>query len=116
MANKAQVEFNMAAEIRLLLRKNPQLTGREVEAALRKKFPRRKINSKSCGVAFSNARRTLRLIASRDYTGELGLLWAAKHYVVVHCDGDFGRAFAGFKQLVDLQVKRGDKRNRGMTE
>ena len=98
-------EFNMAEQIRLLLRQNPQLTGREVEAALREKFPRQKIRSTSCQVAFSNARKTLLLVASRDCTGDIALLWAAKHYVVVHCDGDFGRAFAGLEQLVDLQVR-----------
>jgi hypothetical protein len=58
---KKTTDFNMAREIRELIAKEPQMTGREVAAALKKKFPRQKINANSCGVAFSNARKKLGL-------------------------------------------------------
>ncbi len=60
MAKKKSASgFNMAAEIRSLLRQNRSLSGSEVYAALKKKFPRQRINESSCGVAFSGARKTL---------------------------------------------------------
>ena len=110
MTKKAATDFNMAEEIRLLLSKDPKMTGREVESALKKKFPRKKINPNSCGVAFSNARKKLGLrksFASRSYTGggsiDVNVLHAAKQYLA-KCGGDEGRAFAGLKQLSELQV------------
>ena len=60
MAKKKSTSgFNMAAEIRGLLRQNRSLSGSEVCDALKKKFPRQKINESSCGVAFSGARKKL---------------------------------------------------------
>lgn len=51
--------INMAAEIRSILRENRSLSGNDVVAALKKKFPNETINESSAGVAFSNARRKL---------------------------------------------------------
>jgi len=111
MTKKAAADFNMAEEIRLLLTKDPKMTGREVESALKKKFPRKKINPNSCGVAFSNARKKLGLRkslgASRTYAGggsiDVNVLHAAKQYLA-KCGGDEGRAFAVLKHLSELQV------------
>ena len=103
-------DFNMAAEIRGLLTQNPKLTGREVEAAIRKKFPRRKFNSSSCQVAFSIARKQLGLRlpkTMRSYSDdqEVNLLFNAKQYVD-QCGGDVDRAFAGLKELASLQLPK----------
>jgi hypothetical protein len=51
--------FNMAAEIRNLLQENRALTGGEIVAALKEKFPKESINENSAAVAFFNARRKL---------------------------------------------------------
>ena len=60
MAKKKEASgFNMAAEIRSLLRQNRSLSGQDLYKALKKKFPRQKINESSCGVAFSGARKKL---------------------------------------------------------
>jgi hypothetical protein len=106
MAKKAG-NINMAEEIRNLLTQNSELTGSEVEALLRKKLPRQKINSNSCGVAYSIARTKLRLRlppTMRSYSGDtdVNLLTAAKEFVD-QCDGDVNRAITGLIQLVELQ-------------
>lgn len=62
---RARGDFNMAAEVRELLKQNPAMTGKEVYEALSKKFPRRSINENSCGVAFSTARKTLGITKGR---------------------------------------------------
>ncbi len=111
MTKKTAAEFNMAEEIRALLNKDSGMTGREVESALKKKFPRKKINPNSCGVAFSNARKKLGLRKSissgRSFASngsiDVSVLHAAKQYLA-KCGGDEGRAFAVLKQLSDLQV------------
>ena len=56
---KSATKFNMAAEIRSLLKQNRALSAREVYEALKKKFPRQSINESSCGVGFSGARKKL---------------------------------------------------------
>jgi len=56
---KAKGGFNMAAEIREILRQNPKLTGSEVYDELTAKFPNENINKASAGVAFSGARKAL---------------------------------------------------------
>jgi hypothetical protein len=105
---KKTTDFNMAREIRELIAKEPQMTGREVTAALKKKFPRQKINANSCGVAFSNARKKLGLRSegrARSSSGvaiDVGVLHAAKNYLAA-CGGDVHRASAGLKKLSDLQ-------------
>ena len=65
MAKKARSDFNMAEEIRTLLRKKRSLTGPEVYAALTEKFPGQEINKSSCGVAFSDARKKLGIKGGR---------------------------------------------------
>lgn len=62
---KAAAGFNMAEEVRTLLKDNPKLTGREVYEGLQKKFPGEKINEKSCTVSFSAARKKLGLPTKR---------------------------------------------------
>lgn len=104
---QAAPEFNMAEEIRLVLASTPDMMGREVEAALREKFPKAKINPNSCGVAFSNARRKLGLGPTRagsysDVELDASVVFAAKRYVD-RCGGDIGTAAAGLEQLAKLQ-------------
>ena len=62
---KAASGFNMAAEIRSLLRENRKLTGPEVLEALKANFPNETINENSCGVAFSSARKKLGIKAPK---------------------------------------------------
>ena len=70
MAKKkaSRSEFNMAAEIRALLTKDPSLSGRQVVEGLEGKFPGRRINRNSASVAFSTARRQLGIVGSRKKT------------------------------------------------
>ena len=56
---KTAGEFNMAEEIRRLLRASRKMAGKDVYRALVAKFPNQTINEGSCGVAFSNARKLL---------------------------------------------------------
>jgi hypothetical protein len=104
MEYPARREFNMAAEIREILTGNPELTARGVETLLIAKFPKQKINSTSCGVAFSNARKRLGLRSGpQPAHPDLVSLLIAKQ-LVDHCGGDFGQAAAVLKQLADLQM------------
>ena len=107
MAKKKPGEFNMAEEIRRLLKASPNMTGREVEATLKKKFPRQKINGNSCGVAFSNARKALGIARTggRRRAGiiDLETLTAAKKFLAA-CGGDRETATKALDQLDELQV------------
>jgi hypothetical protein len=85
MAKRESSEFNMAEEIRALLKENKKLTGREVFNALKEKFPKQPINQNSCTVAFSNARKSMGLRSVRrprpaKSSGPIGAVrpWAAK--------------------------------------
>jgi hypothetical protein len=49
--------FNMSAAVRDVLTETPNLTGKEVEAELKKRHPGQKINSNSLSVSFSSARK-----------------------------------------------------------
>lgn len=51
--------FNMAEEIRNLLKADPSLGSRQVFETLVEKFPGESVNRNSCNVAFSHARRKL---------------------------------------------------------
>jgi hypothetical protein len=106
---KSPGEFNMAAEIRTLLIRNPTLTAREVEALLIAKFPKQKINADSCAQSFSNARKQVGLRSGPHLSihPDLAGLLAAKT-LVDNCDGDFDRAAAVLKQLADLQTPAAD--------
>ena len=120
MAKKKKSGFNMAAEIRALLEADNNLSGKDVEAALKKKFPRERINSNSCGVAFSNQRKKLglsrggkksvrkkrpgRTAAARPAVSvDLSALQAAKHLLAA-CNGDDQMALAAIRQLNSLQL------------
>ncbi len=59
MAKRESSEFNMAEEIRALLKDNRKMSGKEVLAALQQKFPKQAINTNSCMVAFSMARKSM---------------------------------------------------------
>ena len=51
--------FNMSAAVRDVLKQNPKLSAKEVEAEVKKQHPRQKINSNSLSVSFSSARKKL---------------------------------------------------------
>jgi hypothetical protein len=128
MAKRASKgDFNMAAEIRLLLTADPTMKGREVIAAIRKKHPRQKLNPNSAGVAFANARKALGIsgprkvkrrrrpmgtsvkrVAGRTHTVSAGsvnieILRAAKQ-LLQECGGDAGVAAVALKNVAALQM------------
>ena len=53
--------ISRSQEIRTIVEANKEIKGAEVMAALRDKFPKMKLNEKSCMVAYSNARKKLGL-------------------------------------------------------
>lgn len=66
MAKKSsRGEFNMAQEIRNLLLENKTLSGPEVVAALKAKFPGQTINKNSASVAFAGAKKKLGIKSGR---------------------------------------------------
>jgi hypothetical protein len=112
----------MAAEIRGLLERNKSLSGPEVYKALKKKFPRQKINEGSCGVAVSDARQKLGIAPKRGkkrkaaktsvvkmkpaataLTVDLTSLQAAAKFVSEVGDAD--KAIAAIRQLRSLQIQ-----------
>lgn len=124
-------DFNMAEEIRNLLVGDKNLTGKEVFAQLRQKFPKQPLNEGSCQVAFANARKKLGIStvrkkrpvgnsaskksvrtwsASPRHAGSeaavpgIELLLAAKQ-LLQHCGGDASLAAAAIKQVASLQVQ-----------
>ena len=123
MAKKKSASgFNMAAEIRGLLEKDKSLSGPEVYKALKKKFPRQKINESSCGVAFSGARQKLGISPKRGKkrkaakttvvkmkpaatatTVDLTSLQAAAKFVSEVGDAD--KAISAIRQLRSLQIQ-----------
>ena len=116
---KSASGFNMAAEIRGLLTENRDLSGKEVYAALKKKFPREGINESSCGVAFSGARKKLGIAPKRGRKRktavvkmkpaaaalkvDLNALQAAAKFVSEV--GDAEKAIAAIRQLRSLQIQ-----------
>ncbi len=123
MAKKSASGFNMAAEIRNLLRQNRSLSGSEVYQELKKKFPRQKINESSCGVAFSGARKKLGISqkkagkkrktakkivrkmkpAAAAQAVDLATLQAAAKFVSEV--GDAEQGIAAIRQLRSLQIQ-----------
>ncbi len=119
---KAAGQINMAEEIRNLLKENRKLSGKEVVSALKKKFPKQKINEGSCGVAFSTARKKLGLSTGRpkkrkgavkkvmrrkpaSVSVDLAALEAAAKFLSKA--GSEEQAIAAIRQLRSLQVGRG---------
>ena len=117
---KARSDFNMAEEVRNLLRENRNLTGPEVYAALKKAFPKQKINENSCGVSFSGARKKLGIKSGRRRKSggkrtvvktrpatvtalNVETLQAAAKFLSEV--GDTDKALAAIKQVNSLQIK-----------
>lgn len=119
---KASGGFNMAEEIRKLLREDRSMSGKEVYEALQKKFPNQDINKNSCGVAFYGARDALGIKSKRSKkrkprkSGEkkvvmkrtptsvdMGTLQAAAKFVSEV--GDAGVAIEAIRQLKTLQIQ-----------
>ncbi|MEZ6125602.1 MAG: hypothetical protein R3C49_20860 [Planctomycetaceae bacterium] len=119
-------DFNLSAEVRKILEKNSELSGNEVLAQLRRKFPKEQINEGTAKVAFSLARRKLGLIslkprkkgkaavsaaaapsakpvASGNSAG-IDSVIAAKDFLQA-CNGDMQVAMTAIKQLGDLQLR-----------
>jgi hypothetical protein len=120
MAKKATKRggFNMSATVRDVLSENRELTGREVEAEVRKRYPKEKINPKSLNVAFTNARQKLGISKKRKSvrkrkpsttpaartTGKVDMsaLQAARKFVAEVGDAD--QAMEAVRQLKTLQI------------
>lgn len=109
--------FNMSAAVRDLLTQDPTLSGKQVQEALKKKFPGQKINPNSCGVAFSMARKKLgirkktksvrkrRPSAGRSVKAsaiDMSALQAARKYVSEV--GDVDAALDAVRKLKTLQI------------
>ena len=120
MAKKARSDFNMAEEIRNLLRENRNLTGSEVLAAIKKGSPGRKLNKNSFGVAFYSARKKMGIKSGKRRKGgakrtvvkkrpaavaavNMDALQAAAKFVSQVGDAD--KAIAAVKQVGLLQIK-----------
>ncbi len=111
MAKKQSGPFVMSKEIMNLVRKHPDLKGREVIELLKKQFPKAGINEKSAAVAFSNARKALGIGKSNTRTSsprkangssDVAALKAAREFV--NSVGDTKSALAAIQQLEDLQL------------
>lgn len=111
MAMKKSGSFVMSKEILDIVRKTPNLKGREVIELLQKKYPKENINEKSAAVAFSNARKALgigkdktKTHSSRQASGssDVAALKAAREFV--SSIGDTKSALAAIQQLEDLQL------------
>ena len=119
---KASGGFNMAAEIRKLLRAKRTITGREVYNELVKNFPKQKIKEGSCLVAFSKGRMLMglkkkrgkkksaagkvvkrRMPSTAATAVDLNALQAAAKFVAQVGDAD--TAVAAIKQVQSLQIR-----------
>ena len=110
--------FNMAAEIRAILKNNPKLSGRDVYQALKKKFPKQKVNENSCSVAFSGARKALGIGGKRKRKrgGKTSVMRPRSSSAKINIDtlqaaarfvtqvGDADTAIEAIKQVRQLQV------------
>jgi hypothetical protein len=109
--------FNMSAAVRDILRENPNLTGKEVEAELKQRHPGQKINSNSLSVAFSGARQKLGITkkkrsvkrrrpsaggARANGSVDISVLQKARKYVAEV--GDVDMAEEAIKQLKTVQL------------
>lgn len=108
----------MSAAVRDVLRENPKLTGKEVEAEVRKRHPGAKINPSSLNVAFSNARKQLGIVKGKKRSAkhrrpsagaartsarlDMGALQAARKYVSEV--GNVDAALEAVRQLKMLQI------------
>ena len=117
---KASGDFNMAEEIRKLLRAKRTITGREVYNALVENFPNQKIKEGSCLNAFSKTRmrmglkkRTRQSVAGKVVKRRMpstavtavdlnALQVAAKFVAQV---GDADTAIAAIRQLQSVQIR-----------
>ena len=113
--------FNMAAEIRKLLRAKRTITGREVYNALVENFPNQKIKEGSCLDAFSKTRMRMglkkrgkkksaagkvvkrRLPSTAATAVDFNALQAAAKFVAQVGDAD--TAVAAIKQLQSVQIR-----------
>ena len=123
MAEKKVIsDFNMAAEIRKLLRGKRSMMGREVYDALVENFPNQNINKDSCLVAFSKNRVQMGLAkkvvkkksvakkvvkknrpsAAVTAVNLTSLQAAAKFVAQI---GDSDKAIAAIKQLESVQIR-----------
>jgi hypothetical protein len=124
-------EFNMAEEIRSLLKTNRNMSTRDIINAIREKFPKQTINENSCSVAVVYARRKMGItvvrkrrpvaspgkkaawsaarpaapVAKASAVGVPGidLLIAAKE-LLKRCGGDETAALNAIRQVAALQM------------
>ncbi len=118
MAEKKASGFVLSAAVREVLEQDPNLKAAEVIAAVKKKYPREKINEASAKVAFSNERKKLGLSKNRrrkvrkphgagsahtTRAMKLDVLQAAKNLLAAAGSSD--DAIAAIKQVGSLQLK-----------
>jgi hypothetical protein len=112
-------DFNLSAEVRQVLSENPESTGKEALAALKKKFPKQAINENSFGVAYSTGRKKLGISKSRKVRRrkpaaarrsrassapvDIQTLQAARRFLAEIGDADV--AINAIKQLQSLQIR-----------
>ncbi|MGE0379008.1 MAG: hypothetical protein AB7Q45_26705 [Planctomycetaceae bacterium] len=112
--------FTMASAVRAILQDSPELSGKEVLALIKERFPKQKINENSFGVAFSGARKKLGIskgrkkvrrrrrpgaVRSRQAAGvaiDIETLQAARRFLTQV--GDLDRAISAIKQVQTLQI------------
>jgi hypothetical protein len=116
---KGRSGFNMSAAVRDVLKENRKLSGKEVEAEVRKRNPGKKINTNSLNVSYSAARKKLGITkkkkrsvkklrpgtkrASTTAKLDMATLQAARKYVSEV--GDVEAALEAVRQLKTLQVR-----------
>jgi cell shape-determining protein MreC len=109
--------FNMSAAVRDVLKENPKLSAKEVEAEVKKQHPGQKINSNSLSVSFSSVRKKLGITKGKkrsvkrrkpsasgraNGTVDMAALFTARKYVAEV--GDVDAALEAVRQLRTLQV------------
>lgn len=119
---KKKNSFNMAEEIRAVLRANRKASNKDVFAALTEKFGKGSFNQNSCGVAVSNQRKKMGISSGRSVKRkkpkaggstvrrstrrpavDLTALQAAKS-LMASVGGDQDAAIAAIRQLNSLQI------------
>jgi hypothetical protein len=112
-------DFVMLAEVREILKQNPDFTGKQTLAALKERFPHQTIKENSAGVAFSKVRREFGMTNNRkvrrprpkaraaqpkpETPVTIDALQAARKYLMEV--GDASTAIAAVRQVQALQIQ-----------
>jgi hypothetical protein len=112
-------DFVMLAEVREILKQNPNFTGKQTLEALKERFPQQTIKENSAGVAYSKVRRELGMTNNRkvrrpkpksraaqtrqESPVTIDALQAARRYLLEV--GDASTAIAAVRQVQALQLR-----------